>query len=225
MKNQWLTSGLKSTFSPQGLVRITVVSLLTVVCLTLFLSYKQAHVAALEREIAQLKETVSELSTQPEFAVTIMHVDTGYAPASSLAKAPLELRNYFYEMGGRYGIEPELLAAIAEHESGFNTRALSSAGAMGLMGLMPITVRHLSARHGLEVDPWDPREAVKGAAAYLRELQSRFQDDQVLAAYNLGPTRLRRLEGDYSGFNETTTYVAKIQGSLRGTLRGQGLRQ
>lgn len=218
MEYEAFSSGPKTRISTIGIVRITVLVVLLIMGLTLFTVKTQSHIATLEQEMAQREKIIAELSAQLEFAPSVILIVPEDALGCGMPGTPMELRDIFNEMGGRYGIEPTLLAAIAKHESGFNTDALSPAGAMGLMGLMPITIEHLKLKYNLEVDPWDPKSAVEGASAYLQELQRRFNGEQVLAAYNLGPTRLRRLDGDFSGIQETTQYVEKIHDSLRGSL-------
>jgi soluble lytic murein transglycosylase-like protein len=176
------------------------------------LDEKKAEVAALEQE-------VSDLKNQPPPAPVVVVLEADDIVCDSIG-APSELMHIFNEMGGKYNIYPSLLAAIAKQESQFDIQAVSPAGAQGLMGLMPITVRHLKERHGLDIDPFDPRQAVEGAAVYLRELQERFVGEEVLAAYNLGPTRLRALRGDFSGIQETTDYVKIISRTSRREMPG-----
>lgn len=221
--NTTISSGSKTRIGTRGLVRIWVVVILTIVSLGLLLHRTRTHVDKLEQDVAQLEKSTIELLTQLKLKPSLMLVVAEDAPSPGMAGASLELQHIFNEMGGKYKVEPGLLAAIAKHESGFNNTALSPAGAMGLMGLMPITVRHLRLKYELVIDPWDTRSAVEGAAAYLQELQSRFNGPQVLAAYNLGPTRLRRLHGDFSDIQETTAYVAKVSNTYGKALSNTGL--
>lgn len=202
----------------RGLVRITsIVGLLTIAGLCLLTVQKQSRIDALEQEVAQREKPVAESVAHLEFELPpLVEVEAPVAECDT--GAPVELQIIFQEMGLKYGIEPDLLAAIAKQESRFNYDALSPKGAQGLMGLMPITVRHLAERHNLIVDPWDPRQAIEGAAAYLQELQTRFDGVQVLAAYNMGPTALRRLDGDYSDIQETADYVETVSNTCGGTL-------
>lgn len=75
-------------------------------------------------------------------------------------------------------------------ESAYDSRAVSSAGAVGLMQIMPGTWRELRARHGLGSDPFDPRDNILAGAAYLREMHDRYGNiTAMLAAYNAGPQR------------------------------------
>jgi cell wall-associated NlpC family hydrolase len=125
---------------------------------------------------------------------------TGEAAFSSL----------FASVGAARGVSPALLGAIARAESGFNPTARSSAGAQGLMQLMPATAQ------GLGVDPMNPAEAVDGAARLLKQHLSRFGSTELaLAAYNAGPGAVLQ-HGGVPPYRETQDYVAKIMRELRG---------
>lgn len=102
------------------------------------------------------------------------------------------------------GIQPGLLAALVERESGFDAGARSHAGAIGLGQLMPGTAS------GLGVDPHDPADNLRGAATYLREQLDRFgQVDLALAAYNAGPGRVASA-GGVPRIAETERYVTNV---------------
>jgi cell wall-associated NlpC family hydrolase len=110
----------------------------------------------------------------------------------------------------RYQLPTGLLAAVAQTESGGNTRAVSPAGALGLMQLMPGTAA------GLGVNPWDPAQAVQGAATLLSGYLKRFGSVPLaLAAYNAGPGAVEQY-GGVPPYTETQNYVAKITGLLTG---------
>lgn len=113
------------------------------------------------------------------------------------------------------GIPPALLAAVAWSESGFNPRATSGAGAVGLMQLMPRTAA------GLGVDPRDPAQALAGGARYLAQQLAAFggRTDLALAAYNAGPGAVRK-HGGVPPYPETQNYVKTVlarYSSLGGT--------
>ena len=103
------------------------------------------------------------------------------------------------------GIDPALLASVAWSESGFRADARSGAGAVGLMQLMPATAA------GMGVDPTDPAQALVGGARYLRIQLDRFggRADLALAAYNAGPTAVRK-HGGIPPYPETQTYVTRV---------------
>ena len=115
------------------------------------------------------------------------------------------------EAARRFGLPPHWIRAVMKQESGFNPRATSRAGAMGLMQVMPATYAELRRRHGLGADPYDPRDNILAGAAYLRELHDRFGLEGMLPAYNAGPGRYlqHRDEGRPLPL-ETRDYVARI---------------
>ncbi|WP_443018831.1 lytic transglycosylase domain-containing protein [Sphingobium sp. AM] len=90
----------------------------------------------------------------------------------------------------RFGIPEAWIWAVMRVESGGNARAVSSAGAMGLMQIMPATWADLRIRHGLGADPFDVRDNIMAGAAYLRAMHDRYGNaSAMLAAYNAGPGR------------------------------------
>lgn len=127
---------------------------------------------------------------------------TGSTTPSTLAAVPYA--NLFTSAGSRYGVDPSVLAAVANQESGFNPAAVSPAGAQGLMQFTPATAK------GLGVDPFDPASAVDGAARYLSKLTQQFgSTDLALAAYNAGPGAVSRY-GGIPPYAETQNYVSSV---------------
>jgi soluble lytic murein transglycosylase-like protein len=117
-----------------------------------------------------------------------------------------ELRELAVEVAREVGVEPRLAMALVETESGWDERARSRKGAMGLTQLMPDTARGLGVR-----DPFDPRQNLKGGLRYLRQMLERYEDRQLaLAAYNAGPGAVDRA-GGIPPYAETRAYVAKIE--------------
>jgi len=107
----------------------------------------------------------------------------------------------------RSAIEPNLLRAVIVVESGFNSRAVSPRGAVGLMQVMPATASRFGA-----VNLYDPQENVHAGASYLKYLMDRFGHDVhlVLAAYNAGEDAVTRNGGRIPPFAETMAYVPKV---------------
>jgi soluble lytic murein transglycosylase-like protein len=105
------------------------------------------------------------------------------------------------------GVEPNLLRAVIVVESGFNPRAVSKRGAVGLMQLMPETAK----RFGVS-DRYDPRQNVRGGAVYLGFLVNRFRQNVrlALAAFNAGEDAVDRNAGQIPPFVETLEYVPKV---------------
>jgi hypothetical protein len=111
----------------------------------------------------------------------------------------------FTAAGQKYGVDPSLLAAIAKQESGFNPKAVSHAGAQGLMQLMPGTAAGLGVENS-----FDPTQAVDGAARLMRDLLDRFgRTDLALAAYNAGPGAVLKYDG-IPPYPETQNYVRSV---------------
>jgi soluble lytic murein transglycosylase-like protein len=104
-------------------------------------------------------------------------------------------------------VEANLLRAVIVVESGFNSRAVSKRGAVGLMQLMPAT----ASRFGVS-NLYDPRENVHAGASYLKFLMDRFGHDVrlALAAYNAGEDAVARNGGRIPPFTETMAYVPKV---------------
>ncbi|OHT18709.1 Membrane-bound lytic murein transglycosylase C [Sphingomonas haloaromaticamans] len=90
----------------------------------------------------------------------------------------------------RFGIPETWIWAVIRVESNGDSRAVSSAGAMGLMQIMPATWASLRARHGLGRDPYNVRDNIMAGAAYLRAMHDRYGNaTAMLEAYNAGPGR------------------------------------
>jgi len=124
------------------------------------------------------------------------------ASGSSLAGVPYA--DLFTQAGAKYGISPALLAAVAKTESGFNSSAVSSAGATGLMQFMPATAK------GLGVNASDPASSIDGAARYLSSLTEQFGSTELaLAAYNAGSGAVQRA-GGIPANGQTPSYVQKV---------------
>ena len=106
-----------------------------------------------------------------------------------------------------HGISADLVRAVIQAESGFNPRAISPKGAMGLMQLMPATARELGVN-----DPFQPSDNIRGGVTYLARLLSRFKHnvELALAAYNAGPGSVDKYGGVVPPYRETQAYVKKI---------------
>jgi soluble lytic murein transglycosylase-like protein len=108
--------------------------------------------------------------------------------------------------GAQHNIDADLLASVVQAESNGNARAVSRAGAEGLMQLMPATASQLGVR-----DSFAPEENIGGGTAYLDALLTRYHDDIALAvaAYNAGPAAVDRYHG-IPPYAETRAYVAHV---------------
>lgn len=103
-------------------------------------------------------------------------------------------------------VDPALIKAMIRVESDFDSGAVSSAGAQGLMQIMPKTAESLQL-----TNPFDPAENIRGGTRYLRFLLDRFGQDLklALAAYNAGPESVVR-HGGVPPYKETTSYITKV---------------
>lgn len=111
-----------------------------------------------------------------------------------------------------HNLEPKLVKAIIQCESGYNVSALSNKGAMGLMQLMPATARDLSVE-----DPYNAEENVRGGTAYFRAMLDRFDNrvELALAAYNAGPGAVEKHNG-IPPYRETRDYIRRVLGLFHG---------
>ena len=118
----------------------------------------------------------------------------------------------FQAASAKYGVDANLLVAVARQESGFNPKAVSPAGAQGLMQLMPGTAAGLGVTNS-----FDPAQAVDGAARLLKSLLQEFgRTDLALAGYNAGPGAVHRY-GGIPPYPETQNYVRSIMAMLQGS--------
>lgn len=139
---------------------------------------------------------------------------------------PLGWREEIYEAAQRTGLDPFLVAAIVREESSYNPRALSPAGARGLMQLMPRTAQPMAEIRGLAFGDGDllddPRTNLQLGAAFMSGLLKQWNDPRIaLAAYNAGPARARqwwqtRRSNDIEvfveliPFDETRNYIKRV---------------
>jgi membrane-bound lytic murein transglycosylase B len=129
------------------------------------------------------------------------------------AQVPVHPHGAFIaEAAQRFGIPAPWIVAVMRAESANDPRAVSPAGAMGLMQVMPGTWAALRARHGFGDDPHDPRDNILAGTAYLREMWDRYGNvAAMLAAYNAGPGRYDDyLETGRALPAETRAYVAAL---------------
>ena len=113
---------------------------------------------------------------------------------------------FIREASARYGVDATLIRSVMQTESAFDALAVSRAGAMGLMQLMPEVALEL----GVE-DPFDPRQNVMGGTKYLRRLLNLYNGNVplALASYNAGATNVAQY-GGVPPFPETQNYVKRI---------------
>jgi soluble lytic murein transglycosylase-like protein len=153
--------------------------------------------------------------SQPSWQPDVVAIAEDFAPLlaqplPTTAPAPGNVRQHIRVAADRYGISSDLVDAVAWQESRYNPRARSSAGAMGVMQLMPDTARQLGV-----TNPHDVGQNVAGGAAYLRAQLERFDNNVpfALAAYNAGPGAVMKY-GGIPPYRETQNYVRQIMRRL-----------
>jgi len=104
-------------------------------------------------------------------------------------------------------VRADLVRAVMQVESAFNPNARSPKGALGLMQLMPSTIRQFGV-----TNPFNPAENVRAGVAYLRQLLDRYENNEelALAAYNAGPGAVDKHGQTVPPYRETRNYVAQI---------------
>ncbi len=136
---------------------------------------------------------------------------TAQDTADTVRSERLDIAAFVAEAAHRFGIPEHWIYAVIRVESAGRTRAVSSAGAMGLMQLMPGTWARQRARYGLGSDPFDPRDNILAGTSYLREMHDRYGAPGFLAAYNAGPGRYEDWRAGRRTLPlETRRYVARI---------------
>jgi len=126
--------------------------------------------------------------------------------ASSTKLSQTDLDEMLNHAGRDHNLDVDLLSSLVKAESSGNPRALSPAGAQGLMQLMPRTASELGV-----LDSYKPDQNVRGGSTYLDSLLSRYHDNLALAlaAYNAGPAAVDRYHG-IPPYHETRLYVARV---------------
>jgi soluble lytic murein transglycosylase-like protein len=127
-------------------------------------------------------------------------------PAGPEKLSDADLQPLLTKAGTAYNLDADLLASVVRQESGGHARAVSRAGAQGLMQLMPGTASDLGVSNSFA-----PTENIQGGTAYLNELLKKYNDNLplALAAYNAGPAAVDRYHG-IPPYRETRAYVARV---------------
>lgn len=135
---------------------------------------------------------------------SLAEVISSYSPAST--NNGTDFDEIIKRAAETYNIPEKLISSIIKQESNFNPTATSSAGATGLMQLMPGTAKYLGVTNSL-----DPEQNIMGGAKYISQMLSQFDGniETALAAYNAGPGTVKKYDG-IPPYKETQNYVQKV---------------
>ena len=152
------------------------------------------------------------------FALALFGAAPAYPQDAAEQAQPrvLDIASHVAEAAQRFGLPETWIYAVLRTESAGRVGAVSPAGAMGLMQLMPGTWDRQRSRYGLGSDPFDPRDNIIAGTSYLRELYDSYGATGFLAAYNAGPGRYEDWRDRGRPLPaETRAYVAKIAPMLQ----------
>lgn len=155
-----------------------------------------------ENQLPPVREPAPPANTEPEtVVVTPIRESQGRVENA----APTTTEGMIEAAARRYGVESELVKAIATAESNLDQTARSYVGAIGVMQLMPETAESLG------VDPYDEKQNIEGGAHYIRQMLDKFNGNvkHAIAAYNAGPGAVQRY-GGIPPYSETQNYVGRV---------------
>lgn len=150
----------------------------------------------------------SELQTKTGAIGGVVNSPNGKKSGSSgqLTSPGANIGSLISTSANKYGLDPKLVSAVAQTESGYRADAVSGSGAVGVMQLMPETAAELGVNN-----VYDPAQNIDGGAKYLKQMLTTFNGDvsKAVAAYNAGPQAVKTYNG-VPPYAETQNYVNKV---------------
>jgi soluble lytic murein transglycosylase-like protein len=181
-----------------------------------YLEYRKT----VERTGSSFTEQMSRVTDQSQIKPVVPQPRAGHRYAPPQFSKPLPISTpqaqrlakyapFIQEAAARYNVPVELICGVLLQESGGNFRAVSPAGARGLMQLMPQTAKRFGVK-----DVFDPRQNIHGGTKYLRFLMDKFHGkiDLVLAGYNAGENNVEKYGNKVPPFAETKQYIPNVLG-------------
>lgn len=148
----------------------------------------------------------AQVADKAAFSKALSSAVNNNSSANSAVQTTSTLESIFQKASKTYGVDVNLLKAVAKAESNFNPQAVSSCGAQGVMQLMPATSKELGV-----TDPFDAEQNIMGGAKCLKQKLDEFGDiDLALAAYNAGSGAVKKF-GGIPPYKETQNYVKKVK--------------
>ena len=156
----------------------------------------------------------------PEYVEVVLQFEHIVVPAelATPAKTPQDIEGIVHHYATQYNLDPGLVIAVIRQESNFNPRAVSHAGASGLMQLMPGTALEMGV-----TDIFDPAQNIAGGTQYLAKMLELFNGDitLALAGYNAGPGNVKKYRG-VPPFKETQDYIRRVMSHHKRYDKGAG---
>ncbi|MCY9261589.1 phage tail tape measure protein [Bacillus spizizenii] len=189
--------------------------------------YSQKYRDAIKKEIKALQQKKKLMQEQAnllkdqiksgnitQYGIVTSTTSSGGTSTSTGGSYTGKYSSYINSAASKYNVDPALIAAVIQQESGFNAKARSGVGAMGLMQLMPATAKSLGVNNA-----YDPYQNVMGGTKYLAQQLEKFGGnvEKALAAYNAGPGNVIKY-GGFPPFKETQNYVKKIMANYSKSL-------
>lgn len=158
----------------------------------------------LDPRLKQVNADIIKESPQISFSNALQ--EAGAIQANTQAATKSQILNVVNQIAEKHGVDEKLVQALIKQESGFNPKAKSKAGAMGLMQLMPSTAKNLGVQ-----DPYNIVQNVEGGVKYLKSMLNKYNGNVILAlaAYNAGPGAVDKYDG-VPPYKETQNYVKNI---------------